>query len=156
MWTTLKPGSSYIFIADSASFGNIYGESCDSTAIRFSVRKTETFGKIIFRTKRENYKGNLFIELLDNKDNIVDKGVMVSDTIWEFSHIEKGRYRARAVFDLNGDGRWTTGDYENKRQPEPVSFYHNELEVKENWDLDNDWILKPENVKEQKLRQVKK
>jgi len=31
--------------------------------------------------------------------------------------VEKGFYRVRAIYDLNGDGKWTTDDYKIKRQP---------------------------------------
>jgi hypothetical protein len=156
MSTTLKPGSNYIFIADSAAFGNIYGENCDSTGIKFSVRKTETYGKIIMEVKSEEYEGNLILQLLDNQDNLVANGLRVPGGNWEFAYIEKGKYRIRAIFDLNGDGKWTTGDYNKKRQPEPVAYYPDELEVKENWDLSNEWVLKPVNSKDRKLRMIKK
>jgi len=154
--TTIKPGSNYLFIADSAAFGNIYGEHCDSMGIKFSVRKTETYGKIIMEVKTEEYNGNLILQILDNQDNIVANGIKTPGGSWEFAYIEKGRYRIRAIFDLNGDGKWTTGDYTKKRQPEPAAFYSDELEVKENWDLNNEWVLKPVNSKDRKLRIMKK
>ena len=38
--------------------------------------------------------------------------------------------------DLNGDGRWTTGDWELKRQPEPVYYFRSKLSLKANWEFE--------------------
>jgi uncharacterized protein (DUF2141 family) len=69
-----------------------------------------------------------------------------------FPLLDPGFYRIRAIFDLNGDGKWTTGDFELKRQPEPVSFYPAEIEIKTGWEAEQDWDLGVLNFKEPKLR----
>jgi hypothetical protein len=53
-------GKSYLFIADSAAFGNIYGEKSDSTGTRFVVRDEKTFGSILLNIKNYVFppKGN--------------------------------------------------------------------------------------------------
>jgi hypothetical protein len=73
-----------------------------------------------------------------------------------FPLLEKGTYRARAIFDINNDGKWTTGDFEKHRQPEPVSYYPDEIEVKENWEINQPWELVQGNFKNPKLLIIKK
>ena len=41
-----------------------------------------------------------------------------------------GTYYARLFIDRNGNGKYDTGNYSEKRQPEEVSYYPQELELK--------------------------
>ena len=144
----LEQGKNYLYIADSASFGNIYGEYTDSTGLRFSVREESSYGSLILNIK--GYTGKRIIELLDNSENVIRKKEMDSDGKTEFLLLEKGKYKIRVIYDINGDGKWTTGDLAEKRQPEPVSFYPQEIEIKEDWIVDQDWDISKMNVKELK------
>ena len=49
-------------------------------------------------------------------------------------------------FDLNGDGRWTTGDWSEKRQPEPVYYFPSKLALRANWDFEEtfDYTVVPQ------------
>ena len=48
----------------------------------------------------------------------------------------------RLYLDLNGDGQWTTGSWEQKRQPEPVYYFPQKIQTKSNWDFDEEWDYK--------------
>jgi hypothetical protein len=73
----------------------------------------------------------------------------------EFDLLEKGTYRLRTVYDLNGDGKWTTGDFAAGKQPEPVSFYNKELQMKENWIVEENWDIGERNVKNPRFKTLK-
>jgi hypothetical protein len=141
----LKPGKNYLYIADSASMGNIYGENSDSTGIKFTVREAESFGKLKVNIK--NYEGDRIIQLLNGNDKVLREKYMKQDGMVEFDLLEKGTYRLRTVYDLNGDGKWTTGDFAAGKQPEPVSFYNKELQMKENWIVEENWDIGEKNIK---------
>jgi len=148
--STLLPGSKYLIIADSASFGNIYGENIDSTAIHFSVRDMDSYNKLTLNIS--NIEGDQIIQLLDNNEKPIQELNINTDGIVEFSLLEEGFYRIRSIYDTNGDGRWTTGDFLTGQQPESVSYYPTDLEIKTGWDLEQDWDLEVRNFKDQKLR----
>jgi hypothetical protein len=151
--TTFLPGKRYLFIADSASFGDIYGENCDSTAIKFSVKDPESFNKLTFNIK--NNEGELIVQLLNNNEKLISETFIADNGKLEFPLLETGLYRVRSIYDLNGDGKWTTGDFSTGLQPEPVSYYPAEIEIKPGWDLDQDWDLKVINFKDKSLRTKK-
>jgi hypothetical protein len=148
-----KPGRNYLFIADSAAFQSIYGEYSDSTGNRFSVRTPESFGKLILDIK--GYEGNRIIQLFDNSEKLVRQTRLTKNGKLEYPLLEKGPYRLRAIFDLNNDGKWTTGDFDTHRQPEPVLYYPEEFEIKENWEITQPWELEIKNSKEPKLQKIK-
>ncbi|MCJ7448957.1 MAG: Ig-like domain-containing domain [Bacteroidales bacterium] len=149
----LKPGKNYLYIADAASIGNIYGENSDSTGIKFTVRDAESYGKL--RVNIKNYEGGRIIQLLDGNDKVVRGKYMKQDGMVELDLLEKGIYRMRTIFDLNGDGKWTTGDFAAGRQPEPVSFYGKELQMKEDWIVEENWDISEKNVKNLRIKTLK-
>jgi hypothetical protein len=152
--TTLLEKKKYLFIADSASFHNIYNEASDSVGIKFSIKDPESYCKMILSVKYG--EGDLIIQLLDKSERLVHESYLKKDGKLEFPLLESGFYRIRAIFDLNGDGKWTTGDFTEGRQPEPVSYYPAEIELKTGWELDQDWEIGQKNVKNQKLREKPK
>jgi hypothetical protein len=151
--TDLKPGKNYLFITDSGAFSNIFGKYSDSAGIKFSVMTTESFGKLILDIT--GYTGGRIIQLLDNAEKLIRQVYLKDNGKLEFPLLEKGKYRIRAIFDLNNDGKWTTGDFDTHRQPEPVSYYREEIEIKENWIITQPWELMPMNYKEPKLQRTK-
>jgi hypothetical protein len=144
----------YLLIADSASFGTIFKEYSDSTGLKFSMRDPESYSKLTLNIS--NYNGDRIIQLLNNSEKLIREEKMKKDGKLVFSLLESGFYRLRVIYDLNGDGKWTTGDFSLQRQPEPVSYYSKELEIKPGWDLIEDWDIGIKNLKDQKLREKKK
>jgi hypothetical protein len=47
----------------------------------------------------------------------------------------------KAIADLNGNGRWDTGDYMQHRQPEPVFMYSLPVVLRSNWDVEINWSI---------------
>jgi hypothetical protein len=152
--TNLIPGNKYFFLADSASFSNIYDEYTDSTGIKFNVKKADTYSKL--KLNILNNKGDLIIHLMNKTENILEELYTKDSGVIEFPLLTNGFYRLRAIYDLNGDRKWTTGDFPDKRQPEPVSYYPGEIEIKTGWEVEQDWDLGVKNFKIQKLKEKKK
>lgn len=151
---SLLPKKKYLFIADSASFSDIYNEYSDSTGIKFSVKDPDSYSKLTLNIK--NCDGDCIVQLLDKTEKPVIEKTIKKDGKLEFPLLEIGFYRIRVIFDLNGDGKWTTGDFTSGRQPEPVSYYPGEIEIKTGWEVEQDWDIGAKNVKNQKLRVKKK
>jgi hypothetical protein len=151
----LKEDKKYLFIADSASFGNIYNESADSAGYNFTVKKSDAYSKLTITIK--NCTVSSIIQLLNNQEKLVSEVTVNRDGKIQFPLLDAGDYRLRVIYDLDGDGKWTTGDFSKGRQPEPVSYYPREINLKVGWilDLDQDWDISKQNEKEQKLRQKK-
>ncbi len=152
--TKLLQEKKYLLVADSGSFCNIYNDHSDSIGIKFSIRSPDSYGKLTLNLK--NYEGGMIIQLLDKTEKLVAETYMKKAGKVVFPLLENGLYRVRVIYDLNGDGKWTTGDFTLGRQPEPVSYYPGELEMKTDWDLDQPWDVGLQNYKNQKLRETKK
>ena len=44
-----------------------------------------------------------------------------------------GKYKIKVIFDRNNNGRWDTGNYIEKEQPENVLFFNKLIEIRPNW-----------------------
>ena len=86
-----------------------------------------------------NAEGNLIVQLLDEREKLLTERKRTGDGKVEFNLLDKGRYKLRVIYDINGDGKWTTGDYDTKLQPEPVSYLDKIIEIKANWDSNETW-----------------
>jgi hypothetical protein len=150
----LIQGKKYLFIARKGAFGNIFFEESDSIGIKFSIKDPELYGKLTFNI--HNCTGNIIIQLLDGSEKLISQAKINKDDKVVFPLLETGLYRARVIYDNNNDGLWTTGDYMIHRQPESVSYYYQELDLKADYILDQEWDVTLRNVKEQKLREKPK
>jgi hypothetical protein len=151
----LKEDSKYMLIIDSAAFGSIYDDNNDSTGYSFSVKKSDSYSSLTMSIK--NCTERSIIQLLTNQEKIVGEKIMTSDGKIVFPLLDAGKYRIKVIYDLDGDGKWTTGDFKTGRQPEPVSYYPNEIDLKAGWvlDMDQDWDIGKKYIKEQKLKEKK-
>jgi hypothetical protein len=149
----LNQGKQYLFIADSASFGNIYGDYSDSTGIRFSVRDPESYNSLSLDIS--GFSGKRLIQLLRTDEKLAGEIKAEKDGKIVFPLLDAGKYRVRLIYDLNGDGKWTTGDYLTGRQPEPVTYYLQEIDLKSGWNADNAWDVAIRNFKDPALRKEK-
>jgi len=97
----------------------------------------------------------MIIQLLDKSEKIVSEAVRNGEGKIVFPLIESGFYRAKVIFDTDGNGKWTTGDFSAGLQPEPVSYYPEEIEIKAKFELEQDWDVGVKYDKAQKLRSGK-
>jgi uncharacterized protein (DUF2141 family) len=151
--TELSEGEKYLFIRDKESFGNIYGDQSDSSGVTISVRQPNSYGHLKMDVR--NGQGNMIIQLLSQKESILEERRMVNSGLADFPMLEKGFYRVRVIYDINGDGKWTTGDFNKKIQPEPVTYFPRELETKADWEIVEEWDVSVTHSKPQELREKK-
>ncbi|MEJ6711996.1 MAG: hypothetical protein QNK65_07495 [Flavobacteriales bacterium] len=58
-----------------------------------------------------------------------------------FNELLPGSYQIRITLDTNKDGAWSAGNYLKDEQPEKVFYYTEEINLRENWELEIDWAL---------------
>jgi len=150
MNAALEPGGTYSLICRQGAFRDIFGMASDSAMYRIAVATGEDYGSI--KVKLAGYEGRVIVQLTADKDRIISQTSLDSPGEVFFPLLDKGKYRLKVVYDLNSDGKWTTGDFGLGRMPEPVTYYPAELEVKINWALEQDWDIGKMYIKDVSLR----
>jgi len=137
--TEWKEDTKYGLFIEPGAFSGIYGYDNDTLILDFRTRKLDYYGKIIVTLKTVSEK--MIIQLLDSKGVMLKEKTEWSGNIVEFSYLKAGEYKLKAIYDRNGNGKWDTGNYEEKRQPEKVKFFNEQIKVRSNWDLKIEWDL---------------
>lgn len=124
------------------AFTDIYGITNDTINISFKTQSLDHYGKIVLILS--NVDQSILIQLMDEKDKIIRAIRRNEPGTTEFPWLEPGKYKLKVIFDSNDNGKWDTGKYLQKIQPERVKLYTGEINVRANWDLELNWNLKDE------------
>jgi len=128
-----------VFIPDSCFF-DIYGVTQDTISKMFVTTEMREYGSLALTI---NYPENhpLIVQLLNEKDNVVFQTIITKSGKIDYPYLKPGKYRLKAIEDENGNGKWDTGDYMQKRQPEKVFFIKQLIGIRANWDVTQEWII---------------
>ena len=147
-----SPGQSYRVTVDSAAMHNIYGHPVKKAEITFDEKKPEDYSHLLFNIT--GAEGPAYVELLSEKDVPVYK-VKVKDGKAKFVNVNEGKYFVRLVEDRNDNGKFDVGNLEKKIQPENVYYFGAELQLRANWDTEQNWDIKQTELYKQKPDSVK-
>ena len=137
----LKPGTRYTLYFPDSVLTDMLGRSNDSTEFSFTADAYEEYGLYRLHVVNASPYGQLVVQLLDNKGLAVREEIVRAETTITWDYLKPGKYSLKAIADLNYDGKWGTGIFPLRRQPEPVVFNPEILEVREGWTFDLDWTI---------------
>jgi hypothetical protein len=83
----------------------------------------------------------ILLQLINKKNEIIKEIYLEDTNKYEFTRIEAGDYRIRAIIDRNKNRRWDPGNYFENRQPEPLYFYYDKVEKTDELMLKGGWLL---------------
>jgi hypothetical protein len=146
----LEAGEDYVLQLLPGALVSMYGETIDTTLFRFRVRTMDSYGT--FTANLSGYDGNVVVQLLDNRETVMMEEKIKSPGNAVFRFVEDGKYRLKVIYDTDGNGFWSPGNFLWGLQPEKVSYYPDELDIKSNWDVSQDWDISGVNAKDEKLR----
>lgn len=155
LYAEWQPGEKYRFEADSCSVTSILGKENVAFKREITVSPEEEFAALFVRLIFPD--SGAVVQLMDNSDNVVRTVPAVNNRA-DFYYLKPGNYYIRLFIDRNGDGKWTTGNYEEERQPEEVFYFPKPLILKARWEVEQDWEVrgiplnrqKPEAITKQK------
>lgn len=156
--TEWKPEGEYLLQLDSARITDIYGRHNDKIEKKFKVRSQEAYGRIHLSVA--GVEGPVLIQLYkpDNKKaengrklfSVLAEKKITQDGEVTFDFLAAGKYRIRAILDTNGNGKWDTGLYLKGIQPEDIVYLPAEINVRQNFDIEQEFNLKIPYTKEER------
>ncbi len=144
-----------------------YAFEIDSAAVRGRLGHTNKPFKQDFRIPKEESYGALFIQCMANDSNIVVQLINGSDKPVrtepanaqgraDFYYLKPGDYYLRCFIDRNGDGIWTTGEFDSATAPEETFYFPKPLTVKAQWEIDQQWDIRGIETQKQKPEKLTK
>ena len=129
---------------DSATFQNIYGIKSDMFSKKFKTKELEHYGKILLKV--EHVHEPVIIQIMENNKNetLIQSKKIYSDQVVTFDYLEPKTYIIKVIEDWNDNGKWDTGNYKLKLQPETVHYFRKEIKVRSNWEVEENVVLSHE------------
>ncbi len=127
-----------LVILDSA-LTNIYGSANDTTIIKFKTQAADYYG--ILTLNLSNINNPVILQLLDDKEQVLSQQFLKNDQKIRYEYLPPKKYLLKIIVDSNGNGKWDTGHYLQKLQPEKVLYFPQEIDVRSNWEIDFNWPL---------------
>lgn len=145
-------GAEYRFDLDSGMVVNLYGNTNNKFSQQFKIREEEEYSRLIVSVS--GITGPGFVEVLDKTDKVIRRK-MIENNQADFMYLMPGSYYIRAVEDRNNNFRWDTGNYDQKRQPENVYYNPRIMNLRANWDVEENWNVNEYPLTEQKPKELK-
>lgn len=132
----------YELLIPDSTFFNIHGNTNDSLFYSFKTKAKDEYGNLVLTIDQDPFEGPWIIQLMNNKDVVLKETIITEKGLIRFDYMKPGIYKLRAIHDQNNNGYWDTGNYAHKRQAEKVIYLNSEIELRANWDYEENWNLK--------------
>ena len=158
-----RPDTEYSLEIDSAAFEDIYGHVSEAYKQGLKVKNLDEYSTLSIKLSGIADTLPLRVRLLNKNDGVV-KEVLAKNGVAKFEYVNPETYYLSAFVDANGNGVWDPGDYDADLQAESVYYYPRAIEIKERWDVTQQWNLtavprykqKPQAITKQKADSEKK
>ena len=139
--TKWEPKAKYELLIPAGVFENVARESNDTLKYSYTGSDPEKFALVNVNVQSTNSKAKYILQLTNAQGRVQKEIRNVVSGKYRFEFVSPGDIMLRVVEDMNGNGKWDTGDMVLMRQPERTEIFKNEegLEVittKENWEYD--------------------
>ena len=131
--------NSYRIQALPEAFSDFFDNRNDTLNFNTRTKEQSDYGNI--RVNIQNGVYPLIVQLVDQKGEVVMERYSTQAGPIDFLDVNPGKYEMRAIFDTNGNGKYDTGNYLLKLQPERVSYMTELEEVRAYYDQVVEFIL---------------
>jgi hypothetical protein len=139
--TTFEPGSRVMIRFPDSVFFGYSGKTNDTTQLNFNVPPLDQYGNLFLEMIIPEMERNIIVQLLDEKEKVLIEQHLSASERLAYPFLIPGKYLLKVIFDRNGNRRWDTGDYLKKQQPERVMYFPKTIEIRANWDQEEQWDL---------------
>lgn len=144
LYAEWEADSTYQIEIDTAAFVNIYGKRSDAFKRVIKLKPLDAYSTLFVALQGTPPAGATngwdaaHVQLINNSDKVA-KTIKAKGNKADFYFIAPGIYYLRLFYDLNGNGRWDTGNYDLQLPPEPVYYYPGALTLKAQWEITQEW-----------------
>lgn len=144
--TAWKEGSKYNLIVEKDFASDTLDNAILKTdTLSFNAKKESDYGSIDL--KIENMDTTLHPIVFVNKNSKIFLKQALANNRYRIKLFEPGDYEVKILFDSNNNGKWDTGDYWKKIQPEKVVARKKPINIRANWD--NEILIDLNQINEQ-------
>ena len=133
-----KEEGRFTFTAYPGAINSSYGFTNDTINIMLEIKKESDFGSIFLNLSTSD--STAFIAEILKSDNLVKTFPPTTHSLIDtLNWCSPGDYYIRIIKDVDGNGKWSTGNFSLKKPSEPTHYYNSPIEIKPGWDVDISW-----------------
>jgi uncharacterized protein (DUF2141 family) len=132
-----KEATGYHLMIPAGVFTDMFGLTNDTIKVDFKTQEENFYGSMKLKMLA-NLKAKLMVQLMNEAGAIIPSS-SAKGSIHSYTYLAPGAYTLRVLFDSNSDGRWTSGNYHSKQQPEKVMYYPKPIIIRANWEQEIEW-----------------
>lgn len=135
--------SSYHLQILPGAFSSLYELEHDTVDLAFRTRDSEYYGTI--QLSLDSVSAPVIIQIT-SQDNVIRQRRVYESGMQTFTFLTPREYGIKIIHDKNDNGKWDTGNYLKKLQPEMVEIPPGKVTVRSNWDHDVNMVLKKQGL----------
>ncbi len=118
-----KPAGRYTLTLPEGAITDVAGFSNDSVTTQYTTFDPEKFATVKIHVAGKTPGARYIIQLLDAGGSLKQEKRDVTAGDVQFNYVPAGDIRFRVIEDLDGNGRWDTGNVVERRMPERAEMY---------------------------------
>ncbi|MFW6327157.1 MAG: hypothetical protein ACOC2F_02495, partial [Bacteroidota bacterium] len=153
-----EPQENYALRIDSAAAVNIYGITSKELLQKFEVREEDYYGTINLNITGVNTPVIVQLLVNDEQETVLQQEIIEENQTVVFDFLPPQKFKVKAIFDRNANGKWDPGSYQDDYLPEKVRYINEVIKVRSNWDSNYNWELQPDkpfvkNIRDKELEE---
>lgn len=118
-------------------------KNSDTLVMEWKTLGEEDYAVLLLQVEA-NWTAPLLFELLNERNKVLRRFSFTGSLKEHLPYMEPGRYKARLLEDVDGNGEWSPGNWLARKQPERMFFYDEVITLKANWDVESVWRVRSE------------
>ena len=134
-----KENTDYTLEIPDSAFQDIFGTWNVKIKYKFKTNSKDNYGNLNVIIKSSITEKSYIVRVLDASTDALIKEILVTHEAEKkvlIENVPAGTYKVMAIEDTNGNGKWDTGNFKTKTQPEKIITFRDTYTLKGGWDLD--------------------
>ena len=136
-----KLGGQYTLTIPEGAITDVAGLSNDSIIRKYTGLDPEKFATVLIHVRGRDDGTKYIVQLLDGSNALKQEKRDVTNGDWQVNYVPAGEIKFRIIEDMNGNGKWDTGNVVERLQPERAEIYANDegedtFATKTNWEVE--------------------
>jgi hypothetical protein len=129
--------ANYTLFIPKGTFRDLHNNSNDTIIMPFKTKTYDDYGTLQINVILPDSSGNCnyIVQMLDDKEKVLSEKIILISGKNKYDYLNPGNYRIKVIKDSNGNGKWDSGYYTRKLQPEKVYYYPSIITIKAAWDI---------------------
>ena len=138
-----QPKAKYELTIPAGALFNVAQEQNDTIRCKYDGSDPEKYTIVNVKVRSTKSKAHYILQITNAQGKMQKQFTDVKPGSYRFEYVTPGDIMLRVIEDMNGNGKWDTGDMVLMRQPERSEIYKNDdgvelITTKANWEFDID------------------